>query len=159
MQAASLPLIILLAGVVGAAVLGLLHLTRSPSGKERGAADDGPSVAEVWLEWPLCRGSTLYRQRFVDDASAERAARRAAQILDDVLPKHYADTDSSGNRILLEHEYGIYWGVRPALAGDTTGRIWSPVLPGRSDYRGEHARAHPLWRDPEAQAASLGFKV
>lgn len=127
---------------------------------EPGAQDDGPFVAEVWLEWSICRGSALYRQRFKDEQSAHRAARAAAKKLDRVLPTHYVDTDWSGRRVLLEHEYGIHWGVRPATERDSTRRIWSPTLPGRSDFAGEHAMAHPAFgANAQHEANKLGYRL
>ena len=153
--------VILLASVGIGYIFWVMRQYAAPAGTEPGAKNDGPFVAEVWLEWEVCRGSTLYRQRFVNEKSAERAVRKAAAKLDRVLPKHYGDTDWSGRRVVYEYEYGIHFGVRPANEHDSTRRIWSPALPGTQSYAGEHATAHPLQhlQDANRQAQLAGFKV
>jgi hypothetical protein len=90
---------------------------------------DGRWVAEAWLEWEICRGSTLYRERFDRPDAAAKAARRAAGSLDFHLPKG---------------DFGIQWGVRLACENDTERRIWSPYMPGSRNCRGEHRNSHPL---------------
>ena len=80
---------------------------RSLSGKGQ-----GDYVAEVMLTWYFGTGSVLYRQRFASEEAALAAAKRQAKVLDNWLPRFYYDTDWSGNRIALEHEYGIAYGVR-----------------------------------------------
>lgn len=139
--------------LVAFAIIGFVFLVRpyaAPRGREAGAQDDGPFVAEVWLEWEICRGSTLYRQRFRDQRCAERAVRKAAAKLDMALPSYYMDTDWSGRRVPYKYEYEIRFGVRPAVATDTTTRIWSPVMPGTTNDSGEHRESHPLMRLPRA---------
>lgn len=94
---------------------------------------NGRWVAESWLEWEICRGSTLYRQRFDNFDDAVTSAKRAAKDLDWTLP-------SKG--------FGIRWGVRPAGANDNSVQIWSPCLPESPNFRGEHASLHPLNKEP-----------
>ncbi len=129
-----------------------------PTGRERDAQDDGPFVAEVWLEWEICTGSTLYRQRFSSEKAAERAVRSAAAKLDAVLPTHYVDIDWSGRRVPYKYEYEIRFGVRRAASNESTARIWSPALPGTQAYSGEHATAHPLLNLRDSVQLS-GYKV
>jgi len=92
----------------------------------------GAWVAEAWLEWEICRGSTLYRERFATIKDAERAARRGARCLDYFLPP--------------AEGMGIKWGVRRACEADGNHGIWSPYMPGSKHYSGEHATVHPLVR-------------
>lgn len=73
---------------------------------------DGEFVAEVFLTWYFGAGSILFRKRYATIYAAEKAARFQAQVLDWVLPKHYAVRDCSGRRRMEENEYGISWGVR-----------------------------------------------
>ena len=89
----------------------------------------GMWVAEVWLEWDICTGSTMYRQRFVHRDEALTAVRRAAQKLDWLLP---------------DQDFGIKYGVRESVEADTGNEIWCAVMPGSPDYCGEHWQAHPL---------------
>lgn len=124
-----------------------------------GVKPDGTYVAEVWLEWPICTGSTLYRQRFSSYESATNAVRVAAKLLDECLPRKYRDTDYLGRSIYLDYDYGIHFRVRQATPSDTTDEIWSPNLPGHREFNGEHASAHPLMRDPAKSASALGYKT
>ena len=93
---------------------------------------DGPWVAEAWLEWDVCRGSVLYRERFNTMDDAARMAKGHARTLDYWLPRRDG--------------MGINWGVRRACDADTGHAIWSPAMPGTRDYCGEHREAHPLRR-------------
>jgi len=86
-------------------------------------------VAEVWLDWELCRGSTLYRERFDDFDDAGTSAKKAAKDLDWVL----------ANRV-----FGIRWGVRRASKADNGLPIWSPHLPGSRNFCGERFEFHPF---------------
>ena len=92
----------------------------------------GAWVAEVWLEWEICRGSTLYRERFCRKEDAARMAESHARTLDAWLPQR--------------EDVGIAWGVRKACNADTGHAIWSPCMPGSRGYCGEHREAHPLQR-------------
>lgn len=122
----------------------------------------GDWVAEVWLEWEVCRGSTMYRQRFRFRWTAYLAVRLRAILLDGVLPRFYRDTDWGGRPKMYEYEYGIHYGVRKLVEGE--GRefhaIWSDVLPGHRDHSGEHASAHPFERlKNELSGSTLGYKL
>ena len=90
---------------------------------------EGVWVAEAWLEWEICTGSTLYRERFDIKEDAAKAARKAAASLDFYL---------------RDGDFGISWGVREACDKDTGRRIWSPYMPGSKNSRSEHRLAHPL---------------
>jgi len=129
--AAAVPLVVLLSG------LGLL------APRKAGA---GPFVAEVWLEWPVCRGSTLYRQRFRHHWVAAFFVKAYAKALDFYLPTHYRCSDWSGRPYLESYDYGIHFGVRETTPAEQAKfcPVWSPVLPGHTGYAGEHASAHPL---------------
>jgi hypothetical protein len=93
---------------------------------------DGVWVAEAWVEWEICRGSTLYRERFNSIGHAECAAKKGARDLDFWLPRRWG--------------MGIKWGVRRACSADTGHHIWSPYMPGSKHCTGEHRTAHPLER-------------
>jgi hypothetical protein len=90
----------------------------------------GPWVAEAWLEWDICPGSTLYRERFDTRENAAWAAKAWAKELDWRLPHR--------------DDMGIKWGVRKACEFDTERAIWSPYMPGTRNYCGEHRNSHPL---------------
>jgi len=111
------PVALLLLGLAVCLVMKLVSLLLQTSviqnvSRRLTGEGEGDYVAEVSLSWFFGRGSVLYRQRFRTEAAAEAAARRQAVRLDRWLPKYYYDTDSSGNRIQLEHEYGIVWSTR-----------------------------------------------
>lgn len=150
-----------------AAVLGLLCLAIPLlcSGplliRKRRPKPSGRYVAEVWLEWEVCRGSTLYRQRFRSRTAAWLFVRWHALSLDLHLPRYYWDTDWSGRRVRYAYEYGLFWGVRKATSEEMhhgVSAIWSPALPGTKAYRGEHASAHP-WEREQLSGDSAGFKL
>ena len=106
----------------------------------------GDFVAEVWLEWPLCRGSTLYRQRFAHQWQAAVFAKLYAMLLDWVLPTYWRTTDYLGRPCRERYDYGIYFGVRAATAEEAQSfaPLWTTTLPGHAGHAGEHAQAHPL---------------
>lgn len=125
--------------------------------------NQGAFVAEAWLEWPVCRGSTLYRQRFRTEWMAALYAKYHAMLLDFELPRTYAAEMSDGRRYLEAYEFGVYFGVRRVSSHELehgVADIWSPTMPGSRDAVSEHREAHPLWRqDAEKQAVELGYKV
>lgn len=113
----------------------------------------GPYVAEVWLEWEVCRGSTMYRQCFRWKLLAALNAKLHAMLLDGMLPSHYVDRDWSGRPCWYRYEYGIMFGVRKLTAGeakDGMHAVWTTELPGRAGHAGEHAQSHPLVRELSA---------
>lgn len=116
----------------------------------------GNYVAEVWLEWEICQGSTLYRQRFPDMKSAELEVRRAAKELDSLLPTHYRVEGYNGRPQWEKYGFQIQFGVRELSEQEKENFnvIWSPYMPGQSQYSGEHATAHPM-----LQGSLAGFKV
>ena len=114
-------------------------------------------VAEVWLEWPLCRGSTLYRASFRWHWLAALSARWHAWRLDTDLPRGWRDIDHRSRPYWEPYEFGVYFGVRrPTTRERRFGAysIWSPGLPGHKDYRGERPSAHPWVRRCDADEAS-----
>jgi hypothetical protein len=122
----------------------------------------GDFVAEVWLDWEICRGSTMYRQRFVSEKEALSEVRNRARLLDRVLPTHYRTEGWSGEMRLERYEFEIRWGVRRVTDAerlDGVRPVWSLALPGTEEYRGEHASAHPLAQTPEAAALTAGYRV
>ncbi len=122
----------------------------------------GDWVAEVWLEWEVCRGSTMYRQRFRFRWTAHLSVRLRAILLDGVLPRFYRDTDWSGRPKMYEYEYGIHYGVRKLVEGEGQSfqPIWTDVLTGHRDHRGEHATAHPFERLKDELSGSFpGYKL
>ena len=123
-------------------------------------------VAEVWLEWDICRGSTMYRATAKTRHGAWLKAKIAAMKLDFLLPKFYWDTDWSGRRCRYAYEFGIHFGVRPLTDQEQQHglrAIWTTVMPGSREFAGEHASAHP-WNELdsvklEGSVESLGYKV
>ena len=91
---------------------------------------DGEWVAEAWLVWDICTGSTMYRERFNTKEEAHEAAKKNAAKLDRWTPSH--------------QNFGISYGVRKANKFDNEHSIWSWALPGEPDYSGEYWQAHPL---------------
>lgn len=119
-------------------------------------------VAEVWLEWEICRGSTMYRATAKTRLGAWLKAKLAAMTLDCLLPTWYWDTDWSGRRCRYAYEYGIHFGVRKLTEREQqegVRTIWTAVLPGSRKFEGEHSMAHP-WNDVELKDATPhGFKL
>lgn len=117
----------------------------------------GDIVAEVWLEWPICRGSTMYRQRFSSKWQATLFVRFYALILDWQLPKGWATTDYLGRPTVEAYEFGIAYGIRKLKSQEevTFHPVWSVELPGHTGYTGEHALAHPMIQDD----ALSGYKL
>ena len=80
-----------------------LNIFKSPVHKP-----DGIWVAEAWLVWGICTGSTMYRERFDSNKDAAWAAKRAAKKLDWWLPQG--------------ENFGIRYGVRKVTT-------WISVVP------------------------------
>lgn len=121
----------------------------------------GAYVAEVWLNWEICRGSTLYRARFHRQWQAALAAKFHAVWLDWVLPTHYRAEYSSGRRYWEPYGFAICFGVRAAtsLVQDRA-TLWSPHLPGSPRSSSEHAASHPWQQDTSVSQGDLtGFKI
>lgn len=125
------------------------------------SSNDGDFVGEVWLEWPVCTGSTLYRQRFRTQRMAALYVKLHAMKLDGLLPKRYRAEMSDGRRYWEDYDYGIYFGVRALTAHERehgVQALWSPMLPGNPDSTSEHRSAHPVWGD-NVDLQALGYKV
>jgi hypothetical protein len=161
----SFGLAIFLGCAISLAILGLVWAVSGAAWMTPRKVGRGDYVAEVWLEWDICRGSTLYRQRFAYEWQAALFAKLYAMQLDYVLPTHWRTTDYHGRLCWEKYEYGIKFGVRQVTPHerDNFQLIWSPVMPGHKDYAGEHATAHPWFKldDKElnASVADLGFKL
>ncbi len=151
----ALALLLILVLAIPALVL-LLQVRRFAS------PNRGEHVVEVWLEWPLCRGSTLYRQRFRSRWLAYASMRIHAMMLDMELPTHWRSTDWHGKPCLERYDYGIHYGMRKPTSSERelgVHTLWSPVLPGHQGHAGEHREAHPLWADNASSAEELGYKL
>lgn len=104
-------------------------------------------VAEVWLEYEICRGSTMYRATAKTERGAMMKAKIAAMKLDLLLPKFYWDTDWGGRPCRYAYEFGIRYGVRQLSEREEkegVTALFSSSLPGTRRFTGEHASAHPL---------------
>jgi hypothetical protein len=118
-------------------------------------------VAEVWLEWPICRGATMFRATARTQARALVKAKLRAKLLDLVLPKTYPGEDWSGRPVRYSYDFGILYGVRkPTAQEQEVGvvPIWTTVLPGYKGHAGENARSHPVVGDL-ALLAGEGLKI
>jgi hypothetical protein len=119
----------------------------------------GPFVAEVWLDWEICRGSTLYRQSFHSKRAAAIYAKLYAVMLDMTLPKYYPAEGWDGRVYYEKYDFEIRFGVRAIVPSEVErfAPIFSKIMPGHSGYSGEHREAHPLLN---LDAAKLdGFKL
>jgi hypothetical protein len=126
-----------------------------------GTAGTGPYVAEVWLDWEICRGSTMYRQRFENKETAELFAKNAARYLDWILPTHWRTTDWSGRPYFEKYGYAIKFGVRSidVVEDKDFQVVWATRLPGQqgitgAGYGGEHREAHPLMRKAQQSTST-----
>ena len=98
----------------------------------------GDFVAEVWLKWEICAGSTLYRQNFKTQWVAHIFAKLYAIILDGLLPRVYFSEGWGGGLIKNKYEYGISYGVRKMTEAERNGsfyRIYSPIYLERTDFQ------------------------
>lgn len=132
--------------------------------RQRAADACGDFVAEVWLEWPMCRGSTMYRGRFATAARAEAHVRGAARLLDMFLPKSYLTEDYSGRPYREPYDFGILFGVRaltPHEREQGVSEFLTTFMPGHLGHQGEHRCAHPLLCEPDTAAAAQlrGYRV
>lgn len=116
--------------VLGAGVLWRRHRVAEKRIIEGDA--QGQWVAEAWLEWPICSGSTLYRAAFNDEEEARAAAKNRAAYLDKVLPAYYTIEVAGGGVMREAYGYGIHWAVRERSLEEQQGlvKVWSPHLPG-----------------------------
>jgi hypothetical protein len=108
---------------------------------------NGPFVAEVWLEWEICRGSTMYRQSFHSQRMAAIFAKLYAVLIDASLPRLYRVDDASDDGPVYErHQFEIHFGVRARVDGEAQrlSPIFSSTMPGYAGFEGEHREAHPL---------------
>lgn len=121
-------------------------------------------VAEVWLEWEICRGSTMFRAPYSSIKRAEKAAHRAAKLLDLFLPKSYLAEYSSGRLYWESYGFEICWGVRPVTGLESqrgVSRIWTTTMPGYSGHHGEHPSVHPVLGESqlELSGSTDGYKI
>lgn len=132
--------------------------------RQRAADACGDFVAEVWLEWPICRGSTMYRGRFATAARAEAHVRSAARLLDTWLPKTYLAEDYFGRPYREDYEFGIRFGVRTLTSHEReqgVSEFLTTRMPGHRGHQGEHRCAHPSLREPDTAAAAQlrGYQI
>lgn len=145
-----------LMSMAGVAALSLWSKHSMAVERLRAADARGDFVAEVWLEWPVCRGSTLYRGRYATRARAVDHARRAAQVLDSVLPRTYRAEDWGGKPYREAYDYGVRFGVRPLTTHERefgVREFLETSMPGHKGHQGEHRCAHPSLREPDSAAA------
>lgn len=136
----------------------VLYIARAIGARRARRNLQGNWVAECWLEWEICTGSTLYRSRFSTPSAAAAAVRRRARMLDWLLPRMYVCEYSSGRKYLEEYGFEIRYGVRPLSPEELKNgvrEIWSPQMPGTAGDRGEHRQAHPL----SLKGDLAGYKV
>lgn len=129
---------------------------------------EGDYVAEAWLEWSICTGSTMYRGRFASEARAHAEVKSRAMWLDFLLPKYYRAENAAGRMYWESYDFSIRYGVRKLTEYEKAHGVqcfWTDKLPGHSSHRGEHRDAHPglqplVFQEPGNFAGSLErFKV
>lgn len=110
----------------------------------------GEYIAEVWLEWPTCRGSVMYRQRYRWQWMAIADMRLRAAVLDLVLPRYWLTSDRLDRVIRMPYPYGISYGVRRPTDSERlfgVNSVWSTRLPGQSGHSAEHREGHPVLQE------------
>ena len=130
---------------IGAVFSALIH-NMSRMQQIRAGDSTGDYVAEVWMEWEICQGSTLYRARFTSPERAAKAASWAARALDDILPHTFTAEYSNGTRYQESLDFALNYGVRKLIGRERTAGvecIWSPAMPGTVNFKGEHPSMHP----------------
>lgn len=122
---------------------------------------EGTYVAEVWLEWSLCRGSTVYRQRFKTMKQAAFFVRMYARLIDYMLPKGFVTKGRNGRPLYVSNDMGIKYGVREMSVQEQASFsvIWSPCMPGERGFSGEHASAHPVFGDLVVSEEGRSLKI
>jgi hypothetical protein len=120
----------------------MVRIFSTPDNPPGQPANTSPGfVAEVWLAWPVCRGSTMYRVQARTKHGACLKAKIAALKVDWLLPRSYLDTDWSGRPCRYEYEFGIHYGVRELSARERTEGVQaftggSPLAhPSRTPFR------------------------
>jgi hypothetical protein len=110
-------------------------------------------VAEVWLDWGIGRGSTMYRSTAKSQRLAALKAKVATLLLDLLLPKFFWGPSRAGRPVRYSHDFCIRYGVRQATAleqKDGVTAIWTCSMPGSPGFSGESAAAHPWTKDANA---------
>lgn len=111
-------------------------------------------VAEVWLDWGIGRGSTMYRSSACSLRLARLKMKLAALVLNLVLPTFYWGPSRTGRLVRYKHDFTICFGVRQLATlelKDGVKTVWTASMPGSRGFAGEPAAAHP-WNN-EASAA------
>jgi len=110
-------------------------------------------VAEVWLDWGVGRGSTMYRSSARSQRIAGLKVKLAALVLNLVLPTFYWGPSRTGRPVRYKHDFTICFGVRQPTAlevQDGVKSIWTASMPGSAGFAGEPAAAHPWNQDTSA---------
>lgn len=110
-------------------------------------------VAEVWLDWGVGRGSTMYRSSASSLRMAGLKVKLAALVLNLVLPTFYWGPSRTGRPVRYKHDFTICFGVRQPTSCETSDgvkTIWTASMPGTPGFAGEPAAAHPWTRDAGA---------
>lgn len=113
----------------------------------------GRFVAEVWLDWSVGRGSTMYRSTAKSQRMAGWKAKCAAVLLDVLLPSFFWGPSRYGRPCRYSYDFRIRWGVRQATALEQKNgvtAIWTASLPGWPGYAGESASEHPWMKEEDA---------
>lgn len=114
-------------------------------------------VAEVWLDWGIGRGSTMYRSTAKYQHLAALKARVATILLDLLLPKCFWGQSRTGRTVRYTHDFCIRYGVRQATAleqKEGVTAIWTCSMPGEPNFTGEPAAAHPWTKEANATLAA-----
>lgn len=123
----------------------------------------GGHVVEIWLEWPLCTGSVMYRQRYRWRWMAMLDMRIRAEALDWKLPHFWRTTDWNGKVIRISYDFGIAYGIRTPTAKESREGICAVstfTLPGLEGSTAEHREGHPVRTEFGGESPqALGFKV
>lgn len=111
-----------------------------------GKNSKGNFVAEIWLVWPVCRGSTMYRQRFRWEWQARLFARFYALVLDGQLPRGWQTTDYEGYTVHEAYDFEICFGVRPMTPAEEKSftALWATALPGSAVQPVKQASANAV---------------
>jgi hypothetical protein len=116
-------------------------------------------VAEVWLDWGIGRGSTMYRSSACSLRLASLKMKLAALVLNLVLPTFYWGPSRTGRPVRYKHDFTICFGARQLAAielKDGVKTVWTVSMPGSRGFAGEPAHAHPWTKETSAAPSCQG---